>query len=186
MQGHLTVHILMAMDIQFSSVAQSCLSHFFVTPWATARQASPSITNSQSLLKLMSVESVMPSNHLILCRLLILPPSVFPSIRVFNCSHLHSHGKLVANHNSTMRPGVQRLTLSSLLPTPARQFSDPRTCPLRSPATGQVLSGGSSLEPSNAQAPEFPIWPIPGISFWTIPSHWDLLKPKLCTGPSQC
>ena len=53
------------------------------TPWTAARQASLSITNSQSLLKLMSVESVMPSNHLILCCPL-LPPSIFPSIRVFS------------------------------------------------------------------------------------------------------
>ena len=55
-----------------------------MTPWTAARQASRSITNSQSLLKLMSVESVMPSNHLILCRPLILLPSVFPSTRVFS------------------------------------------------------------------------------------------------------
>ena len=54
-----------------------------MTPWTAARQASLSITNSQSLLKLMSIESVMPSNHLILCRPLLLPPSIFPSIRLF-------------------------------------------------------------------------------------------------------
>ena len=56
----------------------------FATPWTTARQASLSITNSRSLLKLMSIELVMPSNHLILCRPLLLLPSVFPSIRVFS------------------------------------------------------------------------------------------------------
>ena len=55
----------------------------FATPWTAARQASLSITNSQSLLKLMSIESVMPSNHLILCHPLLLLPSIFPSIRVF-------------------------------------------------------------------------------------------------------
>ena len=55
-----------------------------VLPWTKARQASPSITNSQNLLKLMSIESVMPSNHLILCCHLLLLPSVFPSIRVFS------------------------------------------------------------------------------------------------------
>ena len=55
----------------------------FVTPWTAAQQASLSITNSQSLLKLMSIESVIPSNHLILCRPLLLSPSVFPNIRVF-------------------------------------------------------------------------------------------------------
>ena len=56
-----------------------------MTPWAAACQASLSITNSQSLLKLMSIKSVMPSNHLILCHPLLLLPSIFPSIRVF-CS----------------------------------------------------------------------------------------------------
>ena len=56
----------------------------FETPWSAAHQASLPITNSQSLLKLMSIESVMPSNHLILCRPLLLPPSIFPSIRVFS------------------------------------------------------------------------------------------------------
>ena len=62
------------------------LSHVrhFVTPWTIAHQASLSITNSQSLLKLMSIESVMPSNHLILCHPLLLLPSIFPSIRVFS------------------------------------------------------------------------------------------------------
>ena len=62
------------------------LSHvqLFVTPWTIARQASLSITNSRSLLKLMSIELVMPSNHLILCHPLHLLPSIFPSIRVFS------------------------------------------------------------------------------------------------------
>ena len=62
------------------------LSHvqLFVTPWTAARQASLSITNSRNLLKLMSIESVMPSNHFILCHPLLLPPSIFPSIRVFS------------------------------------------------------------------------------------------------------
>ena len=61
-----------------------------VTPWTAARQASLSITNSQSLPKLMSIELVMPSSHLILCRPLLLLPSIFPSIRIFsNESVLH-------------------------------------------------------------------------------------------------
>ena len=55
-----------------------------MTPWTAARQASLSITNSWSLLKLMSIESMIPYNHLILCRPLLLPPSIFPSIRVFS------------------------------------------------------------------------------------------------------
>ena len=61
----------------------SCVQ-LFVTPWTAARQTSLSITNSQNLFKPMSIESVMPSNHLILCRPLLLPPSIFPSIRVFS------------------------------------------------------------------------------------------------------
>ena len=64
----------------------------FETPWTTARQASLSITNSRSLLKLMSIESVIPSNHLILCHPLLLLPSVFPSIRVFSKSQFSSGG----------------------------------------------------------------------------------------------
>ena len=62
----------------------------FVTPWTAAHQASLSFTISRSLLKLMSIQSLMPTNHLILCRLLLLLPSIFPSIRVFsNESALH-------------------------------------------------------------------------------------------------
>ena len=57
---------------------------FFVTPWTAAHQASLSIINSQSLLKLIPIESVMPSNHLILCHPLLFLPSIFPSIRVFS------------------------------------------------------------------------------------------------------
>ena len=68
--------------VQFSSVAQSCLT--LCDPMECPRQASLSITNSQNLPKLMSIESVMPSNHLILCHALLLPPSIFPSIRVFS------------------------------------------------------------------------------------------------------
>ena len=73
----------MTLYIVFSSV--QLLSHvqLFATPWTAVHQASLSITNSQSLLKLLSIESVMPSNHLILCRPLLFPPSIFPSIKVF-------------------------------------------------------------------------------------------------------
>ena len=68
----------------FSSVQSLSCIGLFATPWITARQASLSITNSQSLLKLMSIESVMPSSHLILCRPLLLLPPIPPSIRVFS------------------------------------------------------------------------------------------------------
>ena len=70
------------------------LSHvrLFATPWTAARQASLSITNSQSLLNLMSIESVMPSNHLILCHPLFFPPSIFSSSRSFQMSQLFAWG----------------------------------------------------------------------------------------------
>ena len=70
--------------LNISSVQLLSLVWLFVTPWTTAHQASLSITNSRSLLKLMSIESVVPSNHLILCHPLLLLPSVFPSIKVFS------------------------------------------------------------------------------------------------------
>ena len=70
-------------SVQFSLVQLLSRVRLFATPWIAARQASLSITNSWSLLKLMSTESVMPSSHLILCRPLLLPPTP-PSIRVFS------------------------------------------------------------------------------------------------------
>ena len=72
----------MILSVQFSSVTQLCTT--LCDSWTAARQASLSITNSQSLLKLMSIESVMPSNHPILCCPLLLLPSIFPNIRVFS------------------------------------------------------------------------------------------------------
>ena len=73
-----------ALRSYFSSVQSLSRIWLFATPWTAARQASLSITNSQSLLKLMSIESVMPSNRLTLCPSLLLPPSIFLSIRVFS------------------------------------------------------------------------------------------------------
>ena len=75
---HSILHYNHFSSVQFSRV------QLFVTPRTAARQASLSITSSQSLLKLMSIKSVMPSNHLILCRPLLLLPSIFPSIKVFS------------------------------------------------------------------------------------------------------
>ena len=69
---------------QLGSVQSLSCVHFFVTPWTVAHQASLSITNSWSLLKLMSIESVMPSNQLIFCHRLLLLPSMFPRTRVFS------------------------------------------------------------------------------------------------------
>ena len=82
----------------FSSVQSLIHVQLFVTPWIAPCQASLSIPNStQSVLKLISIESVMPSNHLILCRPLLLLPSIFPSIRVFSmCQFFTSGGQGIA------------------------------------------------------------------------------------------
>ena len=78
-------HLDTVVSVQFSSVRFSCSAvSDSATPWIAARQASLSITNSQSLLKLMSIESVMPSSHLILCHPLLLLCSIIPSIRDFS------------------------------------------------------------------------------------------------------
>ena len=88
------------------------LSHMqlFVTPWTAACQASLSITNSQSLLKLMSIELVMPTNHLILCHPLLLLPSIFPSVRVFQVSQFFisdSQSTGVSASASVLPMGIQ-------------------------------------------------------------------------------
>ena len=76
----------------FDSCSSFCCLQHFVTPWTATRQASLSITSSQSSPKPMAIESVMPSNHLILCHPLLLLPSIFPSIRVFPVSQLFASG----------------------------------------------------------------------------------------------
>ena len=97
----------------FSSV-HSVMSSSFVTPWTAARQASLSITNSRSLLKLMSIKSVMPSNHLIFCCPLLLLPSVFPSIRVFSSeSVLHIRWPKYWSFSFSMSPSNEYLGLIS-------------------------------------------------------------------------
>ena len=82
----------LSLMVQFSSVQLLSCVQLFVTPWTAAHQASLSITNSWSLFKLLSIESVMPSNHLILCHPLLLPPSIFPCIRSFPASQLFASG----------------------------------------------------------------------------------------------
>ena len=97
------------------SVQSSCSGESnSATPWTAARQASLSITNSRSLLKLMSIESVMPSSHLILCRPLLLLPSIFPSIRVFsNESTLHMRWPKYWSFSFNMSPSNEHPGLIS-------------------------------------------------------------------------
>ena len=91
----------------------------FATPWTALYQASLSITKSQSLIKLMSIESVMPSNHLIFCRPLLLPPSILPSIRIFSNESVlrimcidHTHDE----HTQTSHQGIEMSASVSVLP----------------------------------------------------------------------
>ena len=88
---------------QLSSVQSLSHVQIFATPWTTAHQASLSITNSWSLLKLMSIELVIPSNHLILCCFLLLP-SIFPSIRVFSVSQFFTSGGKVWSFSFSISP----------------------------------------------------------------------------------
>ena len=87
-----SICIYLYLYVKFSSVQSLHCVQLFAIPWTAAGQASLSITNSRSFLKVMSIESVMPSNHLILCRPLILPPSIFPSTRVFSLSQFFASG----------------------------------------------------------------------------------------------
>ena len=92
---------------KFRSVQSLSRVRLFATPWTAACRASLSITNSPSLLKLMSIESVMPSNHLILCRPLLLPPSIFPSIRVFSSESVRLIGWPKYGEFQLQRPSFQ-------------------------------------------------------------------------------
>ena len=88
--GYMASRGIIGSSVQFSSVQSLSRVRLFTTPWTAARQASLTITNSRSLLTLMSFKSVMPSSHLILCRPLLLLPPIPPSIRVFSSeSALH-------------------------------------------------------------------------------------------------
>ena len=85
--------------VMFSSVQSLSHVRLFATPRTAARQASLTITDSRSLLKLKSISSVMPSNHLILCHPLLLLPSIFPSIRVFSFNIFPEYSKCFVNIN---------------------------------------------------------------------------------------
>ena len=117
------------------------------TPWTAARQASLSITNSGSLLRLMSIELVMPSNHLILCHPLLLLPSVLPSIRVFS---------------SESAVGISSVQISSIA----------QTCPNLCDPMNRSMPG----LPVHHQLPEFTQTHVHRVSDATQPSH-PLLSP---------
>ena len=100
--------IFLTSSVQFSSVQSLSCVRLFATPWIAARQASLSITNSQSSLKLTTIESVMPSSHLILCRPLLLLPPIPPSIGVFsNESTLHMRWPKYWSFNFSIIPSKE-------------------------------------------------------------------------------
>ena len=102
------LHKCQLMNLVISSVQSLSHVRLFVTWWTAACQASLAITNAWSLLKLMSIESVMPSNHLILCHPLLLLPSIFPSIRVFsNESVLQSGSQSIGASTSVLPVNIQ-------------------------------------------------------------------------------
>ena len=107
-------------------------SRLFAIPRTAAHQASLSITNSRSLLKLMSVESVMPSNHLTLCRPLLLSPSIFPSIRVFSNESAVSCNRGDEGHRKAL-------------------------CPCAPQALPGIINGGPRLLPSSRTVLSFPL-----------------------------
>ena len=147
----------------FWSVDQlnSCVQ-LFATPWTAAHQASPSFTISQSLLKLMSIESVMPSNHFTLCCPLLLLPSVFPSIRVFS------------NESVLCISGDQSIGVSaSVLPMNIQDWS-----PLEWTGLISLPTKGLSRVFSNTTAQKHQFFG-PQLSFWSN-SHihtWLMGKP---------
>ena len=103
---------MLSSSVEFSSVTQSCLT--LGNPWIAACQASLSITNSLSSLRLMSIESVMPCNYLILCRSLLLLPSIFPSTRVFsNESALCIRSPKYYNFSHSIHPSNEHSRLTS-------------------------------------------------------------------------
>ena len=129
-QNRLLIYNIAYHPHQFSPVAQLCLTCVWLfASWTAACQASLSFTNSRSMLKLMSVESVMPSSHLILCHPLLLLPSIFPSIRVFAMSLLFpSDGQSIgASASASVLPmNIQDgfpLGLTSLISLQSKGFS---------------------------------------------------------------
>ena len=115
MVGSMTTSAEVLRWLSVSSLQSLSHVRLFVNPWTAARQASLSITNSRSLLKLMSIELVMPSNHLLLCCPLLLPASIFPSIRVFSrVSSSHQVAKVLElQHQSSEYSGLISLSHST-------------------------------------------------------------------------
>ena len=143
---------------QFVQFSRSVMSNSFPTPWTAAHQASLLITSSRSLLKLMSIESVMPSNHLILCRPLLLLPSILPSIRVFS-------------NESVLASGWQSIgasTSASILPKSTQDWFPLRLAGLT------LLSKGLSRVFSSTTVQKHCVWSIAHVQkiLLLLLCHW--------------
>ena len=132
------------LELRVSSVQSLSHVQLFVTPWTVTRQASLFITNSQSLLKLMSMELVMPSNHLILCHPLLLLPSIFPASGSFQMSQFFALGgqilKFQLQHQSFQRTPRTDLLSDGLVGSPCRLRDSQESSP-----TPQFKSNNSSV-----------------------------------------
>ena len=147
-------------SLSFSSVQSLSHVHLFATPWIAAYQASLSITNSQSSLRLTSIESVMPSSHLILCRPLLLLPPVTPSIRVFsNESTLRMRWPKYWSFNFSISPSNEHPGLISF----RMDWLD-----LLDPRDSQESSPTPQFKSINSSALSFPHSP----TFTSIHDHW--------------
>ena len=151
-------------SVQLSSVQSLSCVRLFATPWMAAHQASLSITNSRSLLKLMSIESVMPTNHLILCRPLLLPPSIFPSIRFFSSeSVLHIRWPKYWSFSFSISPSPQVVApFSPWVRSKATAFCE--TAPRPHPHGRLSSSLPSILRPLSCPQPPSPHWRGRGLS----------------------
>ena len=160
----------MYLTLLLSSVSSvqllSCVQ-LFATPWIAARQASLSITNSQGLPKLMSIELVMPSNHLILCRPLLLLPSILPSIRVFS-------------NESVLRIRWPKYWSFSFSISPSNESQDwfplgLTSCSPCSPRDSQESSPNTTVQKHQFFHAQPPLWSNSHIHTWLLEKPWTFV-----------
>ena len=146
----------------FSSVQSLSRVWLFVTPWTAALQASLSITNSWSLLKLRSIELVMPSNHLILCCPLLLLPSIFPSIRVFQMSRFFVSGGQSIGASASASTSVLPRNIPDWFPSGLTSLNS-----LQSKGLSRVFSNNTVLKHQFFSA-QFYLWSNSQIHTWLL------------------
>ena len=166
-------HFKSTSSVQFSSVQSLSRVRLFVTPWIAARQASLSITSSQSSLKLMSIDPVMPSSHLILFRPLLLLPPIPPSIRVFsNENSLHEVAKVLEfqlQHRSFQ--WTPRTSYDSAIPPQGRKVS---TC-VHTETRTQMFIVALFMMPKKREQPKYPSTYQWVNKMW-LSTHWSIIQ----------